>query len=49
MEAVLNFYAQPVDSQNPRLCFDERPCQLLADVLAPLPVQAGKTAKEDNE
>ena len=49
MEAVLDFYAQPTDPQNPRLCFDERPCQLLADVLAPLPVQPGKAAKEDNE
>jgi len=27
----------------------ERPCQLLADVLAPLPIQPGKVAKEDNE
>lgn len=49
MEAVLDFYAQPTDPQNPRLCFDERPCQLLADVLAPLPVQPGKVAKEDSE
>nr|WP_246169347.1 IS630 family transposase [Rudanella paleaurantiibacter] len=49
MEAVLDFYAQPTDSQRPRLCFDERPCQLLADVLAPLPVQPGKAAKQDNE
>ena len=49
MEAVLDFYAQVPDQQNPRLCFDERPCQLLSDVLAPLPVQPGKVAKEDNE
>lgn len=49
MEAVLDFYAQVPNQQNPRLCFDERPCQLLADVLAPLPVQPGKAAKEDNE
>lgn len=49
MEAVLDFYAQPTDPQNPRLCFDERPCQLVADVLAPLPAQPGKVAKQDNE
>ena len=49
MEAVLDFYAQPADPQKPRLCFDERPCQLVSDVLAPLPVQPGKVAKEDNE
>ena len=49
MEAVLDFYAQPADPHNPHLCFDERPCQLLSNVLAPLPVQPGKVAKEDNE
>ncbi len=49
MEAVLDFYARPSDPQNPRLCFDERPCQLLADVLAPLPVQPGQIRREDNE
>lgn len=27
----------------------ERPCQLLADVLARLPVRPGKVAKENNE
>ena len=49
MEGVLDFYAQPTDSQNPRLYFDERPCQLVSDVLAPLPVQPGKVAKEYND
>ena len=49
MEAVLDFYAQPADPQVPRLCFDERPCQLLADVLAPLPTQPGQARREDNE
>ena len=47
MEAVLDFYAQPADPQNPRLCFDERPCQLLDNVLAPLPTQPGKVTKQD--
>ncbi|WP_460981935.1 IS630 family transposase [Spirosoma fluminis] len=46
---MLDFYAQPADLQNPRLCFDERPCQLLADVLAPLPPQPSQIAKQDNE
>lgn len=49
MEAVLDFYAQPTDPQNPRLCFDERPCQLLADVIAPLPTQPNQPRREDNE
>lgn len=49
MEAVLDFYAQPADPQAPRLCFDERPCQLLADVIAPLPTQPNQPRREDNE
>ncbi len=49
MERVLDFYAELATEQEPRLCFDEQPCQSLADVLAPLPVQPGKVAKEDNE
>lgn len=32
-----------------RLCFDERPCQLLDHVVAPLLVKPGKAAKEDTE
>jgi hypothetical protein len=49
MEAVLDFYAQPVDPQVPRLCFDERPCQLLNEVIAPLPMKPGKVLREDHE
>lgn len=49
MENVLSVYAQPVILGRARLCFDERPCQLLDDVVAALPVQLGKAAREDNE
>lgn len=49
MEAALDFYAQPANPQKPRLCFDERPCQLLADVIAPLPAQPNQPRREDNE
>lgn len=49
MEDVLEVYAQPLTAGVARLCFDERPCQLLDDVVAPLPLQAHKVAKEDNE
>lgn len=49
MEDVLSIYAQPAIPGRARLCFDERPCQLLDDVVAPLPVKPGKAAKEDNE
>lgn len=49
MEGVLAVYNRPVEAKRPRLCFDERPCQLLDDVVAGLRVEPGKAAKEDNE
>ena len=49
MEDVLDVYAQPVEQGRVRLCFDERPCQLLGEVLAPLPPSPGKVAKQDYE
>ena len=49
MEDVLGVYNRPVEAKRPRLCFDERPCQLLDDVVAGLRVEPGKAAKEDNE
>jgi hypothetical protein len=42
-------YAQPADSQVARICFDERPCQLIGEVLAPLPMQPGHVRKQDDE
>lgn len=49
MENVLAVYNQIMLPGRARLCFDERPCQLLDDVVAPLLVKPGKAAKEDNE
>ena len=49
MEQVLDVYAQPAELRRARLCFDERPCQLLGEVLAPLPSSPGKPAKQDYE
>lgn len=48
MEDVLAVYNQLPTASRPRLCFDERPCQLLDDVVAALPVRPGKATKEDN-
>lgn len=45
----MSIYSQPIVPGRARLCFDERPCQLLDNVVAALPLQPGKTAKEDNE
>lgn len=49
MEDVLLTYSQPRILGRARICFDERPCQLLDDVVAALPIQPGRVAKEDNE
>jgi len=49
MEDVLHLYEQPACPTRARLCFDERPCQLLDDVVHPLPMQPNKPAKADNE
>jgi hypothetical protein len=49
MEDVLDLYSRPAVAGVSRLCFDERPCQLLDDVLAPLPLQPGQGRKVDYE
>lgn len=47
MENVLNLYEQPYDPKRPLVCVDERPCQLLRDVIAPLPMEPGKPKRVD--
>ena len=49
MEDVLDVYAEPYKPWQPVVCFDERPCQLLADVLEPLPRKPGKAKRVDYE
>ena len=49
MEDVLDIYAQPAEAGVVRLCFDERPCQLLDHVLTPIPPKPGATQKEHQE
>jgi len=46
MEEVLDLYAQPYNPDYPVVCFDERPCFLIGDTIAPIPTQEGKVAKE---
>ena len=41
MEAVLDLYEEPYDEKRPVVCFEERPCQLLADVREPLAPRPG--------
>jgi len=47
MEDILDLYEQPYDSKRPVVCFDERPCQLLGDLIVPLPMKPGRVLKED--
>lgn len=47
MEQVLDCYEKPYDENYPVLCFDERPCQLIEDVLEPMAIKEGKPKRED--
>ncbi len=47
MEQVLALYARPHDPKRPLVCFDERPCFLIGDLVVPLPMQAKKPKRED--
>ncbi len=46
MEALLWLYDQPHDPNVPVVCFDERPCFLIGQVLDPLPLTTGQVTKE---
>lgn len=47
MEQVLDVYERPYDPRRPVVCFDERPCQLLGDVLIPIPMKPGRVEYQD--
>jgi hypothetical protein len=49
MEDILDLYEEPYDQNRPVLCMDERPCQLIGNVVAPIPMKPGKPKKVDNE
>jgi hypothetical protein len=46
MEQLLWLYALPYDPAYPVLCFDERPCFLIGEVVEPLALQSGQVRKE---
>lgn len=46
MEALLALYALPYDPHEPVICYDERPCYLIGEAVAALPMTTGKVAKE---
>jgi hypothetical protein len=47
MEKVLDTYEKNYDEEYPVLSFDERPCQLIEDVMTPTLPSAGKIQRED--
>jgi len=47
MEDLLDLYEEPDDPRRPRVCFDERPCQLLGDGREPWPMVPGAPARFD--
>jgi len=49
MEDILDTYALPYDPTIPLVCMDERPFQLLDDVIKPLPMKPGYPQREDYE
>ncbi len=49
MEKVLDVYKRPYDPQNPIVCMDESPKQLIAETKIPIPASPGQPAKHDYE
>ncbi len=46
METILWLYALPYDPLFPVVCFDERPCFLIGDIVPPLAMEKGHVRKE---
>lgn len=46
MERVLGLYCLPYNRLRPVLCFDERPCFLIGDLVAGKPIKEGQVAKQ---
>ena len=49
MEKVLDVDKRPYDPQNPVVCMDETPKQLIAETRIPIPASPGKPEKHDYE
>ena len=49
MEQVLELYSSECPENTARLCFDERPCQLVENVYTPIKMSEGKSKKIDCE
>ena len=49
MEDVLDLYAEPYDPRRPKVNFDEKSVQLIAETRTSLPAQPGQPARIDYE
>ncbi|MEM6829127.1 MAG: IS630 family transposase, partial [Bacteroidota bacterium] len=49
MEDVLDVYKRPYDQDNPVVCMDESPKQLITSSKTPIPIQKGKEERVDYE
>jgi hypothetical protein len=49
MEDLLAVYHRPYDPQRPLICLDEKSKELHGEARAPLPVQPGQPARQDDE
>jgi len=47
MERVLYRYSLPYNPKYPVVCFDERPCFLIGDVLQPIAMSQGQSKRQD--
>lgn len=47
MENVLATYSLPYNEEAPVICFDERPCQLLSDIVEPIAPSPGRNKRYD--
>lgn len=49
MEQVLDVYKRPYNEDNPVVCSDESPKQLIGEIREPIPMECGKEKKIDSE
>ena len=48
METILHLYQLPYNPMYPVVCIDERPCQLIDDIIAPIPMKSDKPKRQDH-
>jgi hypothetical protein len=49
MEDLLTLYQQAYDPRHPKVCFDEKSAQLLAESREPMPMRPGQVKRQDYE